>query len=46
MSQYICRECGEEYDDVPEDRICTVCFEVVVDSEYGSDYLSELEEFF
>lgn len=38
MEQYICRSCGEEYSEQPEDNFCRVCYENEVYSENSSYY--------
>jgi len=46
MSDYICSACEEIFEEMPEEQLCPICFERVVDSQYQEDFLSEVEEFF
>lgn len=42
MSEFICSNCREVYDEVPEDAICFVCgCDAVVDADWFSEILEE-----
>lgn len=45
-SVYICRNCGAEYDEQPDDRLCSSCFEnEVYSSDYVMGYWDDEEEY-
>jgi hypothetical protein len=39
--QYVCRNCGEEFPEEPEDNFCNVCYENEVYPESWSHYYDE-----